>query len=143
VEIRLRLLLRAAAQAGGIQPGLEKAERAVARLQQGGSLLTLTLGHALVRQSRKSVRVVREHRNLPVQDWLPGTARSLLWDGRFRLEASAPLTDPISIGPGVAEASLLPCVYRQREALGCPLTDAVRLPGDVLVHATPLFAALR
>jgi len=142
-EIRLRLLLRAAAQAGGIQPGLEKAERAVARLQQGGSLLTLTLGHALVRQSRKSVRVVREHRNLPVQDWLPGTARSLLWDGRFRLEASAPLTDPISIGPGVAEASLLPCVYRQREALGCPLTDAVRLPGDVLVHATPLFAALR
>lgn len=140
-EIRLRLLLRAAAQAGGIQPGLEKAERAIARLHRGGSPLTLTLGHALVRQSRKSVRVVREHRNLPVQDWLPGAPRSLLWDGRFRLEVSAPLTDPISIGPGVAEASLLPCVYRRRETLGCPLKEAVRLPGDVLVHAEPLFTA--
>lgn len=142
-EIRLRLLLRAAAQAGGIPPGLEKAERAVARLQQGGPLLTMTLGHALVRQSRKRVRVVRERRNLPVHDWLPGAARSLLWDGRFRLEASAPLTGPIAIGPGTAEGALLPCVYRQHEALGCPLTDAVRLPGDVLVHATPLFAAPR
>lgn len=142
-EIRLRLLLRAAAQAGGIQPGLEKAERAVARLHQGGSLLTLTLGHALVRQSRKRVRVVREHRNLPFHEWLPGAARSLLWDGRFRLEASAPLSDPISIGPGVADTSLLPCVYRRHEALGCPLRDAVRLPGDVLVRATPLFVAPR
>lgn len=142
-EIRLRLLLRAATQAGGIAPGLEKAERAIARLQQGGPLLTLTLGHALVRQSRKRLRVVREHRNLPVHDWLPGAARSLLWDGRFRLEASAPLTDPIAIGPGVAEGALLPCVYRQSEALGCPLTDAVRLPGGALVHATPLFAAPR
>ena len=74
-EIRLRLLLRAAAQAGGIQPGLEKAERAVARLHQGGALLTLTLGHALVRQSRTCVRVVREHRNLPFHDWLPGAPR--------------------------------------------------------------------
>lgn len=142
-EIRLRLLLRAAAQAGGISPGLEKAERAIAHLQQDGPLLTLTLGHALVRQSGKSVRVVREQRNLPFHDWLPGAARSLLWDGRFRLEATAPLTEPIAIGPGVAEDALLPCVYRQSEALGCPLTDAVRLSGGVLVHATPLFAALR
>ncbi len=138
-EIRLRLLLRAATQAGGILPGLEKAERAVARLDRQDVPRTLTLGHAIVRLSRKHLRVQREQRNLPLDDWLPGAAPSLFWDGRFRLDASAPLTGPVTVGPGVSDASLLPCIYRQREALGCPLTEAVRLPGDVLVRATPLF----
>ncbi len=140
-EIRLRLLLRAVEQAGGTAAGLEKAENALERLQHGATVTALTLGHALVRQSGGRLRVERERRNLPCLDWQPDAPRSLLWDGRFRLDLSAPLAVPVMIGPGRSDSALLPVVYRDGNPLGCPVRQPVMLPGDVAVHATALFTS--
>lgn len=139
-EIRLRLLIRAVTQAGGLAPGLSAAERALRRIDRGNAI-NLTLGHALVRQTADQILVMRERRNLPRLDW-PAHTRMLDWDGRFRLEASSLITQPVSVGPGREQDALLPCLYLKHEFLGCPLSGPVTLPGDVNVRAVPLHLLL-
>ncbi|MDF1720264.1 MAG: tRNA lysidine(34) synthetase TilS [Minwuia sp.] len=133
-EIRLRLLIRAVTQAGGIEPGLSAAERALDRISASGAL---TLGHAVIRHIDGELVITRERRNLPRLSW-PAAARVLEWDGRFRLEASSDITQSLTVGPGSAEDALLPCLYLEQTLLGCPLTGPVALPGDVNVRAMPL-----
>ncbi len=135
-EIRLRLLVRAVTQAGGVEPGLSAAERALARMDPEGAC-NLSLGHAVVRQTASDIRIIREQRNLPRLDW-PANARVLDWDGRFRLQASARIVEPLSVGPGRDGDALLPCLYMKHDLLGCPLTGPVTLPGAVNVQARPL-----
>lgn len=139
-EIRLRLLIRAVTQAGGMEPGLSAAERALSRLDTGDAV-NLTLGHAVVRQTGDEILVMRERRNLPRLDW-PAHTQKLDWDGRFRLEASSLITQPVSVGPGREQDELLPCLYLKHELLGCPLSGPVTLPGDVNVRAVPLHLLL-
>jgi hypothetical protein len=141
MEIALRVLQRAVAAAGGSQQPIPLAglEEVLAGLRHERAAGQWTVGRALVAREDRYILVQREPAREPLCRRMVSKVEDLVWDGRFRVEITSPLDQPLELGP-VGEDALPLLRKLGGQAAGLPRASLVVIPAlrfEDLIAAVP------